>query len=148
MINPIENRNESYRNLPAKTRRQETLEMIKSLGQCTPQQTMEYWRDKRPTNEVNSRFTELRDRGLITPIYNLENSRSGKKNVCYRASTEQEINEYSIDAGVRWTDRIKELETDHNIKNENGEGLSDQTKIDIRNKIKKHNKDINNLGKI
>lgn len=135
----IQNRDLSYMNLDLSKRMKETYIVIQEWGPLTPQQSLKYFSDNRPINTVQSRFTDLYDRGYIIPTMSYTNEKTGQSNTVYRVMTLKERMDFSIQKGQEWTERIAELETDHL------QSISKSTKKWIRNEIKKLKQKLKNL---
>lgn len=135
----IQNRDLSYMNLDLSKRMKETYIVIQEWGPLTPQQSLKYFNDNRPINTVQSRFTDLYDRGYIIPTMSYTNEKTGQSNTVYRVMTLKERMDFSIQKGQEWTERIAELETDHL------QSISKSTKKWIRNEIKKLKQKLKNL---
>lgn len=140
MNTAIQNRNNSYTNLNLSRRLKETLLVIEEYGPLTPQQALIYFHDNRPINTVQSRFTDLFERGYIKPIMSYENPKTGQPNTVYKVTTLKDRMDFSIKAGQAWTNRIKELENDFYC----GQ-LSNDTQEWIKKEIKKHKTKLKNL---
>ena len=140
MNTAIQNRNESYIHLPLSKRMTETYRVIEEFGPITPQQALKFFPDNRPINTVQSRFTDLHERGYIKIVMTWNNEKTGQPNTVYEVMNLREKMDYTIVAGQTWTDRIKELENDYRLPN-----LSEETREIIKKEIKKFKNKLKNL---
>ena len=140
MNTAIQNRNESYIHLPLSKRMTETYRVIEEFGPITPQQALKFFPDNRPINTVQSRFTDLQERGYIKIVMTWNNEKTGQPNTVYEVMNLREKMDYTIVAGQTWTDRIKELENDYRLPN-----LSEETREIIKKEIKKFKNKLKNL---
>lgn len=140
MNTAIQNRNESYIHLPLSKRMTETYRVIEEFGPITPQQALKFFPDNRPINTVQSRFTELHERGYIKIVMTWNNEKTGQPNTVYEVMNLREKMDYTIVAAQTWTDRISQLENDYRLPN-----LSEETREIIKKEIKKFKNKLKNL---
>tara|TARA_B100001059_G_C17830839_1_gene584599 strand:+ start:1906 stop:2337 length:432 start_codon:yes stop_codon:yes gene_type:complete len=140
MNTAIQNRNESYIHLPLSKRMTETYRVIEEFGPITPQQALKFFPDNRPINTVQSRFTDLHERGYIKIVMTWNNEKTGQPNTVYEVMNLREKMDYTIVAAQTWTDRISELENDYRLPN-----LSEETREIIKKEIKKFKNKLKNL---
>ena len=140
MNTAIQNRNESYINLPLSKRMTETYRVIEEFGPITPQQALKFFPDNRPINTVQSRFTDLHERGYIKIVMSWNNEKTGQPNTVYEVMNLREKMDYTIVAAQTWTDRISQLENDYRLPN-----LSEETREIIKKEIKKFKNKLKNL---
>jgi len=140
MNTAIQNRNESYIHLPLSKRMTETYRVIEEFGPITPQQALKFFPDNRPINTVQSRFTDLHERGYIKIVMTWNNEKTGQPNTVYEVMNLREKMDYTIVAAQTWTDRISQLENDYRLPN-----LSEETREIIKKEIKKFKNKLKNL---
>ena len=140
MNTAIQNRNESYINLPLSKRMTETYRVIEEFGPITPQQALKFFPDNRPINTVQSRFTDLHERGYIKIVMSWNNEKTGQPNTVYEVMNLRAKMDYTIVAAQTWTDRISQLENDYRLPN-----LSEETREIIKKEIKKFKNKLKNL---
>ena len=140
MNTAIQNRNESYIHLPLSKRMTETYRVIEEFGPITPQQALKFFPDNRPINTVQSRFTDLHERGYIKMVMSWNNEKTGQPNTVYEVMNLREKMDYTIVAAQTWTDRISQLENDYRLPT-----LSEETREIIKKEIKKYKSKLKNL---
>lgn len=90
----LKNSNKAYFDIKSKLskKRKQIFELIQALGKATPQELVEMFNDSNINYNLNvaSRFTELREAGLIKIIGNKLNNKSNKFNAIYAITTEEE----------------------------------------------------------
>jgi|TARA_R110000823_G_scaffold125977_1_gene252957 DNA-binding Lrp family transcriptional regulator len=122
-------------------KRRQIFELIQTLGKATPQELVEMFNDSNINYNLNvaSRFTELREAGLIKIIGNRLNNKSNKFNAIYAVTTEEERIDIINQKYQELIDLKNHLINDLNLK------ISFWTKLNVIKELKKINYKISKL---
>lgn len=135
----LRNRNNAFKEIQDKLpkRRKYIYELIQAIGIVSPQELCEKYSFK--SNEINPRFTELRNSGHIKIVGSRLSKRSNKHNAIYRITTEKERVEIINKKYQELIDQKNNLINDLNL------GLSELTKSTVKKHIYKIDNIISSL---